>query len=343
MTALPVLPPSRLPTPLAGDGPLADAQGRRMTYLRLSVTDRCHYRCTYCSPSDWAGRAHLLTTDELVRLVRVFAGLGIRRVRLTGGEPLLRDDLVTVARAVSALDGIDTVCLTTNGHRLADLAAPLRDAGVSQVNVSLDTTDPARFRTVTGNGDVRRVLAGLEAASRVGFTRLGVNIVVMAGVNDDGPALAGLARLAWSLGAVPRFIERMPFAGDAPVVSGAETRARLALQGLVCEAPREVTGAGPARYHVVREGGRVVGEAGFIGAMTENFCDRCNRVRVTATGELRACLGGREQVPLAPALRAGADDAALAALVRGALAAKWDGHRFHEAGGRLLPMMAVGG
>lgn len=320
------------------DGLLRDAHGRRITYLRLSVTDRCNFRCVYCSPAHWSGKEDFLGADELVRLVTVFASLGVSRVRLTGGEPLLRPDLVAIATRIAALDGIRELCLTTNGDRLEDQAQALRDAGVSTLNVSVDTTDPQAFRALTERGRFERVERGLEAARRAGFARLGTNAVVVAGVNDAPSQLANLVRFSWIHGATPRFIELMPFAGGGDAVPSREVLARLATEGIVLEPVGARTGAGPASYWRAPDGR----EVGLIGAMTENFCERCNRVRVTSKGELRACLGGRDQVPLAPLLRSGANDDAVRDAVRGALATKWDRHRFHERNG-LLPMMSVGG
>ena len=341
---LPIASAVRLPPPVRDEGPLVDAQGRRISYLRVSVTDRCNFRCVYCSPSNWAGKLDLLSAEEIVRLVSVFSAMGVTRVRLTGGEPLLRDDLPEIARGIAALPGIGEVCLTTNGHRLDALARELARAGVSVVNVSLDTVDAEGFRGVTKKGDVARVIGGIEAASHAGFARLGVNAVVLGGRNDSPAELAALARLAWRLCAVPRFIELMPFAGAGELVPSAEVRRRLAMEGIECEPAGSREGAGPASYWRAVDRGHAAGEVGFIGAMTESFCTRCNRVRLAATGELRACLGGRDQVPLAPLLRAGASDDDLESAIRSALAAKWEGHRFVEDGPRgLLPMMGIGG
>lgn len=325
-------------------GPLVDAQGRRITYLRLSITDTCNFRCGYCSPAHWDGRASLLTAGELSRLARLFVGLGVERIRLTGGEPLLRADLVELAASIAAIPGLRELCLTTNGHHLERLAAPLASAGVSRVNVSLDSLDEPTFRRLTKTGELGRVLRGLEAAAGAGFSRLGVNAVVVAGENDDAPGLARLTRHAWSIGAVPRFIELMPFAGGASLVPIAEVRKRLETQGIRITRTDTPTRAGPATYGHATDEATAGGEIGFIGAMTENFCDRCNRVRIAARGDLRACLGGREGAPLGTLLRTGASDAALEDAIRSTLAGKATGHRFLDDGPRgLLPMMGVGG
>lgn len=346
----PLTPQPPLAFRVEGDGgapgirpPLRDRQGRRIDYLRLSVTDRCGFRCTYCSPSPHADVRDVLAADEIARLVGVLARLGIRRVRLTGGEPTLRRDLVDVARAVRATRGVEEVALTTNGQRLAALAGPLRDAGVSAVNVSLDTLEPGKLARISGRGaDLARVVAGVDAAAAAGFPALKVNTVVIGGVNDD--ELANVVRFAWARGATPRFIELMPFGEGVPVPT-ATVKALLRAQGIDHE-PDGARGWGPAHHVRARDAATgATGLVGFIGALTENFCDRCNRCRITARGEFQACLGGRDRVPLAALLRAGATDDDLEAAVRGALARKDDRHRMDAAGARLvlLPMMGIGG
>jgi cyclic pyranopterin phosphate synthase len=321
--------------------PLVDGDGRVIAYLRLSLTDRCNFRCSYCSPSEYEEGRDLLTRAEIARLVRVFAGLGVRRVRLTGGEPTLRRELVAIADDARATPGIEEVALTTNGHRLGDLARPLREAGVGALNVSLDTLDPGRLARLSGPGaDLGSVLRGLDAAAAAGFRSLHVNAVVLSGVNED--ELGALARHAWSRGATPRFIELMPFGGGAPVPVG-RMKALLAEQGVEL-VPDDKRGWGPAHY--MRQAGRgPPRRVGFIGAMTENFCDRCNRARVTATGEFQACLGGDSRFNLRDLIRAGAGDAELEAVVREALQVKGPRHHMEEAGAGLvlLPMMGIGG
>ncbi|MHB1846265.1 MAG: GTP 3',8-cyclase MoaA [Deltaproteobacteria bacterium] len=315
---------------------LLDAQGRRISYLRLSVTDRCNFRCVYCSPAETGRRD--LTREELARLVRTFAALGVRRVRLTGGEPLFRPDIVEIAAEIARTPGIDELCLSTNGSALAELAAPLRAAGVHKLNVSLDSLDEARFARLSHGGRLRDVLLGLEAARRVRFPEVAVNCVVLRGENEDeAPALV---RWAWERGLTPRFIELMPFAHGTPVPM-AEILARLEAAGLGLGRPAErQPHRGPAVYRE-GDGGRV----GFIGALTQNFCEGCNRLRVSARGELQACLGGRERVPLARLLAPGSPDAPLVDAIRGALSRKEDGHHFLEpqVQGKLLSMMGIGG
>lgn len=318
--------------------PLLDAQGRHITYLRLSLTDRCNFRCVYCSPASWGGRSQLLDAGQLERLVTLFASLGIRRVRLTGGEPLFRRDVVEIVERLGRL-GLDEICATTNGHQLPDLAQPLAAAGLRSINLSLDTLDPERFAHLSGGrGEVGRVLLGLDAALAAGMD-VKLNAVVLKGINErDG---AELIRFAWSKGVVPRFIECMPFREGEPVPT-AQLIEILAEQGIPLTEDAAATDLprGPARYYR-GAGGRV----GFISPMTQNFCSACNRVRVAANGDLRACLGGRAQAPLSTLLQQGASDDALEAAIRSALGDKPEGHRFNEpaARGALLPMMGIGG
>src|SRR5438477_4121 len=275
---------------------LIDPQGRVVDYLRVSVTDRCNYGCSYCIPDDGvahAERADVLSFEEIAALVRVFASLGVRRVRLTGGEPTVRRDLPTLVRMLRAIPGIDEIALSTNGHRLAELAAPLRAAGVDRLNVSLDSLDAERFRRITRRGDLLRVMAGIEAARAAGFASIKLNTVALGGVNDD--ELDRISGWAWARDIVPRFIEEMPMAGGraydagARVVSAAEIRGRVAAgwpgarvlpdDGAGEGGPR-VRGGGPARYFRLEGDGTDEGEPirrfGVISPMTEHFCTTCN-------------------------------------------------------------------
>jgi cyclic pyranopterin phosphate synthase len=316
---------------------LVDAQGRGIQYLRLSLTDRCNFRCSYCSVSDYEDSDRVLSRAEIRRVLAAFAGLGVRRVRLTGGEPTLRREVVEIVADARATRGIEEVALTTNGHRLRDLAVPLRDAGLTALNVSLDTLDADVLRRVSGRGAaLAPVLDGIEAAAEAAFPSLKLNTVVMGGVNDG--ELGDLVRYAWARGATPRFIELMPF-GDGTPVPTAEVKRRLVAQGvpLVPDARR---GWGPAHY--MRAPGGLVG---FIGAITENFCESCNRARISADGGFQACLGGRDRVSLRDLMRSGAGDDALAEAVRGALGRKDSRHHMDADGARLvtLPMMGIGG
>ncbi len=313
-----------------------------MTYLRLSITDRCNFRCTYCSPASWGGKKDLLTPDEFARIVSVFAAMGIQRVRLTGGEPLIRPDILEIAQRIASTPGVRRVAITTNASHLERLAAPLREAGVSQLNISLDTLSAETFRRISKQGDFAATLRGIDAAAKAGYDSLKLNVVVMRGINDDeAPALA---RYAHERGITPRFIELMPFGQGTPVPT-AELIAQMQAAGLsLAPEPADEDASsltsGPARYWRAP-----TGRVGFISPLTQNFCGGCNRVRVASNGDLRSCLGGRAQAPLHQLIRGGASDTDLALAIRGALGEKPEGHRFTEAGNgsTLLPMMGIGG
>ena len=312
-----------------------------MTYLRLSITDRCNFRCTYCSPASWGGKKDLLSPTEFERIVSVFASMGIQRVRLTGGEPLIRPDILEIAQRISATPGVRRVAITTNASHLEKLAVALREAGVSQLNMSLDTLSEETFRRISKQGDFASTLRGIDAAAQAGYDSLKLNVVVMRGINDaEAPALV---RYAHERGLTPRFIELMPFGQGTPVPTS-ELVELIQASGipLAAEPAEEVASltSGPARYWRAP-----TGRVGFISPLTQNFCGGCNRVRVASNGDLRSCLGGRAQAPLHQLIRGGASDVELALAIRGALGEKPEGHRFTEAGNAstLLPMMGIGG
>jgi len=350
------LPVVRAQVPVSGvvpADPLLDGFARRIRYLRISVTDRCNYRCTYCMPEalehrmQFQPRAQLLTFEELEQITSVFARLGVRKIRLTGGEPTVRKGIVELAARVANAPGIEQVVMTSNGHLLGELAAPLAAAGVSAINISLDTLDGAKFRALTGRGDLARVLDGVDAAVAAGM-RVKTNAVALAGVNDD--ELVALCEYAWQRGAVPRFIEHMPmsdgalFAPEAELPAAAIRSALEAALGPLVPADRagptgEPRDAGPARYWRVAATGR---EVGIISAMTEHFCDDCNRLRLTATGDLHACLGHDDAVRLRDVLRATSGDDAVIAAIAGAVHGKRAGHLFHDAAPKKH-MIGIGG
>ncbi|HZS40903.1 MAG TPA: GTP 3',8-cyclase MoaA [Polyangia bacterium] len=334
-------------------GGLTDSFSRRVSYLRVSLTDRCNYRCHYCMPEEGvelAPKSDVLTFEELERVVRALATLGVRRVRLTGGEPTVRKDLVELVRRLAAL-GLDDLAMTTNGQLLGELAAPLKRAGLTRLNVSVDTLDPARFRLITRRGDLQAVLDGIEAARAAGFTGTKLNAVVMGGVND-GEDLAAICRYAWARELVPRFIEFMPMSEGAlfqpgDFTSAAQIRARLesAFGPLVADEGRGVPGVGPARYQRVQSGEHAGARVGLIAAVTEPFCETCNRMRLSATGRLHTCLALDDDVDLRAPLRGGLSDDELLARVRDAVAAKKVGHNFSSCGGGgpKKHMVAIGG
>lgn len=334
---LPVIASEGAPRDFApGADPLLDRFARSIRYLRVSVTDRCNYACTYCVPDDGVAhklRADLCTFEELERIVGVFAGLGVRRLRLTGGEPTVRAGFVELVELLRRVPGIDELVMTTNGHRLAELAGPLAAAGLAGANVSLDTLDPAGFASLTGGGDLARVIAGIDAARAHGL-EIKLNAVALAGVNDG--EIAALCAFAWDRGVVLRFIEHMPLSAGAlyqPAreLSAASIRAEVERAFGALE-PAERGGiAGPARYW--RLAADPAREVGIISAMTEHFCAACNRVRLTADGQLHACLGHDDAISLRDVVRTGGSDDDLRRAIAWSVAGKREGHAFQRTGG----------
>lgn len=314
-------------------GPLVDRFGRVHTYLRVSVTDRCNYRCTYCMPAEglpWLPRSDLLSFEEIARLVRAFADVGVRKVRLTGGEPTVRTGIVDLVARIADDARIEDVAMTTNGHTLGGLAEPLARAGLRRVNVSIDALDPAAFAQITRGGDVNRVLDGIAAARDAGLAPVKLNCVVMRDVNDH-EAVRLVEHFAKWPDVEVRFIEYMPFDRvDARRhhLPARELRARLAERWTLEPLPRPAHG-GPAVRWALRETGQVVG---FVSPITEHFCDACNRLRLQVDGHLRTCLS-REALPsLRDVLRAGIDDVALERIVRERVWGKVAGHEAHLEG-----------
>jgi len=280
-------------------------------------------------------RSALLSFEELEQLVGVFARLGVRKIRLTGGEPTIRKGIVDLVQRIAAVPGIAQVVMTTNGHLLDDLAAPLAAAGLAGVNVSLDTLDPDTFHQVTGRGDLARVLAGIDAARAAGLA-VKTNAVALAGVNDH--ELVALCEAAWTRGATPRFIEHMPMSDGAlydPARGLTSLAIRQALEaelGALVPAPATTAAgpdAGPARYWNLA--GDPQREVGIISAMSDHFCDDCNRLRLTAIGALHACLGHDDALNLRDLVRAGASDADLVRAIAGVVTGKRVGHAFADA------------
>lgn len=329
--------------------PLVDRFGRVHRDLRISLTDRCSLRCTYCMPAEgvpWLPGPTMLTTGELLRIAQVAVQLGITEVRLTGGEPLLRPDAVEVVRGLTSLQGPagpPEVSLTTNALRLPALARPLRDAGLSRVNISLDTLDPERFRALTRRDRLPATLAGIAAADAVGLAPIKLNAVVMRGVNEDD--VVPLVRYAIEHGYQMRFIEQMPLDPGhtwdrRAMVTQAEILERLTAAFDLAPVPGR--GSAPAELWTV-DGGP--GTVGVIASVTAPFCGTCDRVRLTADGQLRACLFARTETDLRTLVREGADDAALAAAFRACLAAKRPGHDIDDPAFLQpdRPMSAIGG
>ncbi|MGB8382165.1 MAG: GTP 3',8-cyclase MoaA [Dermatophilaceae bacterium] len=342
---------SRLPQPTTGaaqGSELVDTFGRVARDLRVSVTDRCTLRCAYCMPAEglpWLPRAELLTDAELLRVVRVFVGLGVRQVRLTGGEPLLRASLVDLVGGIAALRPRPVIAMTTNGVGLQRAAAALAEAGLDRVNVSLDTVSREAFLGLTRRDRLDEVTDGLAAAAEAGLRPVKVNAVAMRGYNDE--QVADL--LAWCLehGYELRFIEQMPLDAQhgwdrALMVTRDEIRARLAERFTLTPLPRDARGSAPAERFLVDGGPATVG---VVASVTAPFCGACDRTRLTADGQVRNCLFSQRETDLRGPLRDGASDAELAALIREETWRKAAGHGigrpdFHQP---ARPMSSIGG
>jgi cyclic pyranopterin phosphate synthase len=320
-------------SPAQGPAALADGLGRVVRYLRLSVTDRCDLRCVYCMAEHmvFLPKADLLTLEELDRAASAFVALGTRKLRITGGEPLVRKGVMELIRGLSrhlAGGALEELTLTTNGTRLADFAPELAGAGVRRINVSLDTLKPDLFRTLTRGGDLARVLAGIEAAQAAGL-KVKVNAVALA--RDNAAEIPDLVRWAHERGLDLTLIETMPMGevdADRTDQYLSLARVRRELESFWTLQDLPLNTGGPARYVRVAETG---GRLGFITPMSHNFCEACNRVRLTCTGTLHTCLGQEDATDLRALLRAGASDAELAAAIRGAVLAKPKGHDFQIA------------
>jgi cyclic pyranopterin phosphate synthase len=311
---------------------LVDSFGRRITNLRVSVTDRCNLRCVYCMPAEpeWMPQPQILSFEEIERLVRIAVSLGITDFRVTGGEPTARKDLPELVRRIAAVPGVRDLAMTTNGILLSKLARPLREAGLHRLNVSLDTLKGEKFVHIARRDGFGRVMEGLEAAERSGFVPLKVNMVVMRGVNDDEVTdFAERARMRpWQV----RFIEFMPLDGDGIWTRDQVVPAREILERIHATWPLDLVSDGPltdpARLYRFRDGR---GDIGVIASVTEPFCGSCDRIRVTPDGKLRTCLFSTWETDLKGPLRAGAPDEEVAALIRAAVAKKEAGHGINRA------------
>jgi cyclic pyranopterin phosphate synthase len=310
---------------------MVDAFGRVVRDLRVSVTDRCNFRCLYCMPAEglpWLGAGQVLDRDEMVRALRVAVDLGVRTVRITGGEPTLRRDLVEI---VAALGGLEVeLSITTNGYLMDRLAQPLKDAGLTRANISLDSLRPERFKQITRRDALERVLAGIEATLAAGLRPVKINAVLVRGFNDD--ELESMAAWARDLGVELRLIEFMPL--DAPgewtreqVVPAGEILARLD-QAFGLQAP-EPRGSAPAERYRYADGR---GAVGVIASVTRAFCAQCDRIRLTADGQVRTCLFATNEYDLRAVMRSGGDDEAIARLYLDAVARKQWGHQINEPG-----------
>ncbi len=331
--------------PTTTNAPAIDPAGRIVDYLRISVTDRCNERCLYCLPehySAWLPSAGLLAYEEFLAVARAGVRLGFKRFRVTGGEPLLRPGIAEFIARLTRLPGVESVQMTTNGTRLPQLARPLYEAGLRRINISLDALDPALYRGITG-GEVAPVLEGLRAVKALGFESVKLNTVLIRGRNDR--QIIPLVRFAAEQDVAIRFIELMPVSltemlDESNFLPAAEAGRMIAAEDEM-EPLDAVLGFGPARYFRLKRSGAVVG---LIGALTDlHFCERCNKMRLTADGRLRPCLGNHIETNLVPALRPALDEAALETLMRSTLAVKPAEHLFRDSyqPGRI--MTAIGG
>lgn len=327
---------------MASEPILQDRFGRHVEYLRLSVTDRCDLRCTYCIPEGYKGFEEpelWLNFDEIERVIGAFARLGVSKIRLTGGEPLLRRNLPDLARRLSALDGVKDLSLSTNATQLAKHAVELKQAKVSRLNISLDSLKPERFSQIVRRDCLDQVLAGLMAAKEAGFAPIKINMVVMAGVNDD--EIDDMVEFCIRHDFTLRMIEAMPMGEtgrNAQYLDLQPVKARLQQRfGLI---DGVMAGGGPARYLKSPDGAFTVG---FITPMSQHFCDTCNRVRLSVDGTLYMCLGQDESLELRPLLRAGATDDELAAAIRAAIELKPMRHEFNDKPGQVVRFMSLTG
>lgn len=308
---------------------LVDQFGRRVDYIRLSITDRCDLRCQYCMAEEMAflPRDEVLSLEECARLVNIFVSLGVTKVRITGGEPLVRKNALWLFQEIGALEGLKELVVTTNGTQLSLLAHDLKRAGVKRLNISLDSLQPERFHAITRVGDVNKVFAGIQAAKEAGFSNIKLNSVLMRGQNDD--EAEALVAFAVKEGLDISFIEEMPLgevnhARENTAVSNAETLERLKQSFELI--PSTYHTGGPARYWQVAGASTHIG---FISPHSHNFCESCNRVRITCKGELYLCLGQDDKVELMPLLRANPDnDAPIVEAILHSMQIKPKGHDF---------------
>ncbi|MGD2097296.1 MAG: GTP 3',8-cyclase MoaA [Desulfobacterales bacterium] len=328
---------------------LVDGYGRKIDYLRISITDHCNLKCYYCTPfsgRDHLERAEILTYEEMLKVARAAAAAGITKIRITGGEPLVRKGVVEFCRMLSDINGLKSLALTTNGVYLADMAEPLFKAGVRRINISLDTLRPERFEKITGYNRLPRVLAGIKRAEQIGMHPIKINTVVMRGINDD--EIEELARLTLDKPYHVRFIELMPTDSSA---CGNYESLFMPVEEFMKKIHRidrvQIEPAsdsyGPAR--LCRLPG-AVGKVGFIAPISWHFCGSCNRLRLTADGKIKTCLFSQEEIDIKAALRTGAPQEDIIHIFRQAVAKKPLGHNLNEEGhknacGRI--MRAIGG
>jgi len=328
--------------------PLVDSWGRVHDNLRISVTDRCNIRCFYCMPETdvhFVRRSEILDFEEIERFVHIAVTLGIRKLRVTGGEPLVRRDLAVLIRRLSTIPGIEDLALTTNGVLLPQLAAPLYEAGLRRINVHLDTIDRARFLEITRRDEIHKVLAGLEACKQLGYSKIKLNAVAVKHLVE--PDIVPLARYARENGFEVRYIEFMPLDAQnlwdrSKVLLADEIIATLGREIAPLVPVPDPDPRAPASEYQFSDG---IGRVGFIASVSRPFCLNCNRLRLTADGKLRYCLFAVEEDDVKTLLRSGAPDEAIVALIRRNVAGKWEGHEINST--RFVapprPMYSIGG
>ena len=324
---MPTPPPAAMPL----DGPLVDTFGRVADDLRISVTDRCNFRCTYCMPAEglaWLPKTEILTFEELTRLLAIFVRLGVTGLKVTGGEPLVRADLPTLVRMFRGVGPDLDISLTTNGVLLDRLAGPLAEAGIDRATISCDSLLRHRFLEMTRRDALDKVLAGIRAAEAAGLTPIKINVVVVGGTNDD--EVVDFARWARETGYQVRFIEYMPLDADHVWERAKVVPAARILDAIDAAFPLQADHHDQQPASTYRFADGAPGSIGVIPAVTEPFCDTCNRLRLTAEGMLRNCLFALDETDLRGPMRAGASEAELERLIREGIWTKWSGHRINH-------------
>lgn len=326
---------------------LIDTYNRHINYLRISVTDRCNLRCVYCMPKEGVsqiGHDAILNYEEILRIARIVAARGVSKIRITGGEPLVRRGVIDLIAGLHGLPGITDLSITTNGILLQSCAAALRHAGIQRINISLDSLDPEKYKKITRGGDLSAVLAGIRKAREVGFSPIKINVVVMRGVNDD--EITAFAKLTIDRPVHIRFIEFMPVGSangwkDERFIPNTEVQERITAIGTLTE---EASGTRSGPAHMYRLTG-AQGKLGFISALSSHFCSTCNRLRLTADGRLRTCLFSDDETDLKTPLRNGCDDAELDRIITGTIKSKPQQHKMHEPSFKkcFRGMSAIGG
>jgi len=330
-------------TSTQNDSTLIDPFGRRIEYLRLSVTDKCNLRCFYCMPKgfkDFEQPDNWLTFDEIERVIKAFTELGVARVRLTGGEPLVRKDIAELARSLTTLPGLDDLSLSTNATLLDKQAMTLKHAGITRINVSLDTLKPERFKEITG-GELQPVLDGLMAAKQAGFSPIKINMVAMKGINDD--EFEDMVEFCLGHDFTLRFIETMPMGATGDDATDHYLNLQTVKQQLSKSfefIPGVMPGGGPARYVQIKNTDLRIG---FITPISQHFCETCNRVRLSTDGTLYLCLGQDNKVELRPLLRNGISDDALKNILIDAIRLKPEKHDFKDKPDQVVRLMSMTG